>query len=66
MAAADNARHAPQVSILFADIVGWTEMCKTQPPEVVMALLNDLFTRWARGAGWLVKRGSVQRSRPFF
>jgi class 3 adenylate cyclase len=33
------------VSILFADVVGFTAMAKTQPPDVVMDLLNDLFTR---------------------
>ena len=35
-----------QVSILFADIVGFTDMSKTQPPDAVMELLNNLFTRW--------------------
>ncbi|KAI8465323.1 MAG: nucleotide cyclase [Monoraphidium minutum] len=40
------ALHHEQVSILFADIVGFTSMAKTQPPDVVMDLLNDLFTRF--------------------
>jgi hypothetical protein len=39
------------VSILFADIVGFTAMAKSQPPDTVMELLNDLFTRWV-GGGW--------------
>jgi len=34
-----------QVSILFADIVGFTSMAKSHPADVVMELLNDLFTR---------------------
>lgn len=35
-----------KVSILFADVVGFTAMSEAQAPAAVMALLNDLFTRW--------------------
>ncbi|KAG2485333.1 hypothetical protein HYH03_015915 [Edaphochlamys debaryana] len=33
----------PQVTVLFADIQGFTPMCKQLPPTVVMKFLNDLF-----------------------
>ncbi|KAG2485340.1 hypothetical protein HYH03_015921 [Edaphochlamys debaryana] len=33
----------PQVTVLFADIQGFTPMCKQLPPAVVMKFLNDLF-----------------------
>eukprot|EP00775_Hariotina_reticulata_P010666 gene10666-10825_t len=35
-----------QVSILFADIVGFTAMSKQVEPAVVMAFLNDLYTEF--------------------
>ncbi|KXZ45899.1 hypothetical protein GPECTOR_49g483 [Gonium pectorale] len=35
-----------EVTLLFADIQGFTPMCKTLEPRVVMAFLNDLFTRF--------------------
>ncbi|KXZ45898.1 hypothetical protein GPECTOR_49g482 [Gonium pectorale] len=35
-----------KVTLLFADIQGFTPMCKTLEPRVVMAFLNDLFTRF--------------------
>ncbi|GIL60649.1 hypothetical protein Vafri_15185 [Volvox africanus] len=35
-----------QVTLLFADIQGFTPMCKVLEPRVVMAFLNDLFTRF--------------------
>ncbi|GIL52103.1 hypothetical protein Vafri_8045 [Volvox africanus] len=37
-----------QVTLLFADIQGFTPMCKVLEPRVVMAFLNDLFTRFDR------------------
>ncbi|KAG2490277.1 hypothetical protein HYH03_011229 [Edaphochlamys debaryana] len=36
----------PQVTILFADIQGFTPMCKQLPACVVMKFLNDLFVRF--------------------
>ncbi|GIL89318.1 hypothetical protein Vretifemale_17131, partial [Volvox reticuliferus] len=36
----------PQVTVLFADIQGFTPMCKVLPPDVVMSFLNTLFTRF--------------------
>ncbi|GIL88989.1 hypothetical protein Vretifemale_16900 [Volvox reticuliferus] len=42
------ATHHPQVTLLFADIQGFTPMCKVLEPRVVMAFLNDLFTRFDR------------------
>ncbi|GIL78976.1 hypothetical protein Vretifemale_8354 [Volvox reticuliferus] len=35
-----------QVTILFADIVGFTSMCKEVPAKAVMKFLNDLYTRF--------------------
>ncbi|KXZ42723.1 hypothetical protein GPECTOR_122g464 [Gonium pectorale] len=35
-----------KVTLLFADIQGFTPMCKALEPRVVMAFLNDLFTRF--------------------
>ncbi|GIL53249.1 hypothetical protein Vafri_8897 [Volvox africanus] len=37
-----------EVTLLFADIQGFTPMCKVLEPRVVMAFLNDLFTRFDR------------------
>ncbi|GBF95128.1 hypothetical protein Rsub_07712 [Raphidocelis subcapitata] len=51
------ALHHEQVSILFADIVGFTAMAKAQPPAAVMALLNELFTRF----DLLLERHSVYK-----
>ncbi|GLI61095.1 hypothetical protein VaNZ11_003375 [Volvox africanus] len=34
------------VTVLFADIKGFTEMSKEVPPAVVMTFLNDLYTRF--------------------
>ncbi|KAG2489697.1 hypothetical protein HYH03_011806 [Edaphochlamys debaryana] len=36
----------PEVTVLFADIQGFTPMCKQLPPTVVMQFLNDLFVRF--------------------
>ncbi len=33
------------VTILFADVVGFTPMCSEVPPEAVMSFLNDMFSR---------------------
>ena len=35
-----------EVTVLFADIVGFTEHAQRTPPEATVALLNDLFTRF--------------------
>ncbi|GIL56332.1 hypothetical protein Vafri_11715 [Volvox africanus] len=35
-----------QVTLLFADIKGFTPMCKEVQPFQVMRMLNDLFSRW--------------------
>ncbi|GIL53259.1 hypothetical protein Vafri_8910 [Volvox africanus] len=42
------ATYHPQVTLLFADIQGFTPMCKVLEPRVVMAFLNDLFTMFDR------------------
>ena len=34
-----------EVSVLFDDIVGFTEMARCVEPDVVMGFLNDLYTR---------------------
>ncbi|GLC38980.1 hypothetical protein PLESTB_001781800 [Pleodorina starrii] len=36
----------PQVTLLFADIKGFTPMCKEVEPPAVMAMLNDLYSRY--------------------
>ncbi|GIL56395.1 hypothetical protein Vafri_11764, partial [Volvox africanus] len=36
----------PQVTLLFADIKGFTPMCKEVEPPAVMAMLNDLYCRY--------------------
>lgn len=33
-----------EVTILFADVVGFTKLSEAQPPEIIVALLNELFT----------------------
>ncbi|WP_160174409.1 adenylate/guanylate cyclase domain-containing protein [Archangium violaceum] len=33
-----------EVTILFADVVGFTRLSESQPPETIVALLNELFT----------------------
>ncbi len=33
-----------QVTVLFADVVSFTPLAESQPPEMVVALLNELFT----------------------
>jgi len=38
------ADHYPEVTILFSDVVDFTPFSERQPPERVVALLNDLFT----------------------
>ncbi|GIM02321.1 hypothetical protein Vretimale_7199, partial [Volvox reticuliferus] len=36
----------PQVTLLFADIKGFTPMCKEVEPRVVMSMLNELYSRY--------------------
>ena len=38
------ADHFDQVSVLFADIVGFTKLSGGMPPQQLVALLNELFT----------------------
>jgi adenylate cyclase len=33
-----------EVTIFFADVVGFTRLSESQPPEIIVALLNELFT----------------------
>ena len=40
------ADHFPEVSVLFADIVGFTTLSGDMPPQPLVELLNDLFTRF--------------------
>jgi adenylate cyclase len=40
------ADHFPEASVLFADIVGFTTLSGGMPPEPLVSLLNDLFTRF--------------------
>ncbi|GFH24477.1 guanylate cyclase soluble subunit beta-2, partial [Haematococcus lacustris] len=43
-ATSSMARHHACVTVLFADIRGFTTMCNTLPPEEVMMFLNGMFT----------------------
>jgi adenylate cyclase len=36
----------PDVTVLFADIVGFTPLARTMEPEALVELLNELFTRF--------------------
>ncbi|KAG2453348.1 hypothetical protein HYH02_001572 [Chlamydomonas schloesseri] len=36
----------PEVTLLFADIVGFTPMCKEVEPREVMAMLQELYSRY--------------------
>lgn len=38
------ADRLPDVSVLFADIVGFTELSQRQPPEIVVGILDRMFT----------------------
>ncbi len=42
-----------EVSVLFADIVGFTRMASQRPPEHIVGLLNDLFCKFDDVAGRL-------------
>ncbi len=33
-----------EVTLFFADVVGFTRLSESQPPEIIVALLNELFT----------------------
>lgn len=50
-------RRVPQVTVLFADIVGFTKMAETHPPETIVAMLNGLFSRFDA----LVKEHGVEK-----
>jgi class 3 adenylate cyclase len=43
----------PEVSVLFADIVGFTRMSSRLPPEKIVDVLNDLFCKFDDLAGRL-------------
>jgi len=43
---ASIAEHFDEVSVLFADIVGFTTLSGTLSPEPLVEMLNDLFTRF--------------------
>ena len=38
------ADHFPEVTVLFADIVGFTTMSGSMPPSDLVTMLNDLFS----------------------
>jgi class 3 adenylate cyclase len=40
----------PEVTVLFADLVGFTVLSGTRPPAEIVDLLNELFTRFDRAA----------------
>lgn len=40
------ADHFAEVTVLFGDIVGFTQLASAMPAQGVVALLNDLFTRF--------------------
>ncbi len=40
------ADHVEDATVLFADIVGFTDMSRQTTPEEVVSLLNDIFTRF--------------------
>ena len=42
------ADHCPQTSVLFADIVGFTELATQLSPDRLVGLLNDLFRDFDR------------------
>ena len=50
----------PEVSVLFADIVGFTPHVERAPPQATVALLNELFSRFDA----LADAGGLRRSRP--
>ncbi len=40
------ADHVDSATVLFADLVGFTELSRTMPPAKLVDLLNDLFSRF--------------------
>ena len=54
-------RYAPrrvgEVSVLFGDIVGFTSMAESYPPETIVAMLNDLFSTFDK----LVEKHGVEK-----
>jgi class 3 adenylate cyclase len=42
------ADYFPSATILFCDLVGFTRLCQTLPPERVVRLLDTVFTRFDR------------------
>ena len=45
------ADYFPEVSVLFADIVGFTSLSATLPPQSLVEMLNELFTQFDELAG---------------
>ena len=43
--------HSVQVTIMFADIVGFTSLCQQVPPATVIKLLNELYSKLDALAG---------------
>jgi len=41
-----NPEHYSNVSILFTDIIGFTEISKVIPPDILISELNDIFTNF--------------------
>jgi class 3 adenylate cyclase len=44
------ADHFAEVTVLFADIVGFTQLAASMPAHAIVELLNDLFTRFDEAA----------------
>jgi len=40
------AQHHDSATVLFCDIIGFTQFAASKPPETVLGLLNDLFSRF--------------------
>ncbi len=40
------ADHFDEASVIFIDIVGFTQMAVRQPPAILLGILNDIFTRF--------------------
>ncbi len=38
------AEHYPEISVLFADIVNFTELCANKDPDMIVGILHELFS----------------------